>query len=621
VSRFAPEQDDELVATKAWDSRLLWRLLFWARPHARQFSLSLLVLAALFAVQLAGPWLWRQALDGPVREVAEGGAARAQGLAHLYRLVAAFAGLVVLQGLLSYFEVAQLARTGQLVIHDLRAQLFAHIQRLDLAFFDGRPTGSLVTRVTSDVENLSELFTSGLLVLFFDLFKIVALVAVLFWIDFELAVVVASLTPILVAISLAFRGGARAGYRLVRARLARLNGYLQEVLSGIRVVQVFHREALVSRRFDALLEPYLQANLRTLKLFALFFPAISLTVYVIQGAALRVGGAQISAGEIEIGLFFQFWFYLTLLVNPIRELGERYNVLQAAFASAERVFHVFDSEPRIAAPAQGVRSETAGRAADLVRFEEVSFEYVEGTPVLSEVSFEIPAGQTVAIVGPTGAGKSTIVNLVQRFHDPSAGRILFDGRDLRELDPRALRAQCGLVLQDEFLFEGSVRENLVMGREDVDEASLARAIQMSCAGDVLARLPQGLDELLHERGAQLSTGERQLLSMARALAADPRLVILDEATASVDSGTEARIEEATRNLLAGRSALVIAHRLSTIRRADRILVLHHGRVRESGTHAELLRQDGLYARLYELQFRDADPVPAAGAAALLRPRP
>lgn len=606
MSRHATHRDDELVAIKGWDSRLLWRLLGWARPHAGQFVLSLAVLAALFAVQLVGPYLWRLALDGPVRQVAEEGALRAEALEHLYVLVAVFLGLVAVQGLLSYLEVAQLARCGQRVIHDLRTGLFEHIERLDLSFFDERPTGSLVTRVTSDVENLSELFTSGLVVLLFDVFKVLCLVAILFWIDLELALVVASLTPILVLVSIAFRGGARNGYRLVRARLARLNGYLQEVLSGIRVVQLFGREGLVSRRFDALLEPYLAANLKTLKLFALFFPAISLVVYLIQGAALRVGGAQISAGEIEIGVFFQFWFYLALLVNPVRELGERYNVLQAAFASAERVFKVLDTEPRIAAPLEQPTDEPelADAATALVRFEHVSFEYVANTPVLDDVSFEIPAGRTVAIVGPTGAGKSTVVNLLQRFHDPSAGRVLFDGRDLRQLDPRALRARCGLVLQDEFLFEGSVRENLVMGREDVDEASLERALEMSCASDVVARLAGGLEEVLHERGAQLSTGERQLLSMARALAGDPQLVILDEATASVDSGTEARIEEATRNLLAGRSALVIAHRLSTIQRADRILVLHHGRVHESGTHAELLERGELYARLYDLQFLD-----------------
>ncbi len=598
------EQDphDELVAGKAFDARLLRRLLRWARPHARQFLWSLLVLMGLFAVQLAGPYVWRLALDGPVRSVATEGGDRAAALEHLSWLVAAYAGLVLLQGVLSYFEIAQLIRTGQLVIHDLRTQLFAHIQRLDLSFFDSRPTGSLVTRVTSDIENLAELFTSALIVLGFDVVKIVVLVGLIFWIDVQMALVVAALTPVLIVISLAFRGGARSGFRHVRAKLAKLNGYLQEVLSGVRVVQVFHREERVSRNFAGYLQPYLDANLRTLLLFALFFPAISLTVFLIQGAALWVGGVQIADGTLEFGTFYQFWIYLALLVNPIRELGERFNVLQAAFASAERVFQILDTEPSIQSPTGALRDPEEHRGT--LSFEHVSFAYIAGTPVLEDVSFDIAAGETVAIVGATGAGKSTLVNLALRFHDPSEGRVTLDGVDLREFDPRALRARCGLVLQEDFLFQGTVRENLVMARSEVSDEALERALETSRARDVVERLPGGLDAPVTERGATLSTGERQLLAIARALAADPELIILDEATASVDSGTEARIEEATHNLLEGRSALVVAHRLSTVRRADKILVMHRGRLRESGTHQELLALGGLYAQLHALQFSD-----------------
>ncbi len=598
---------DEMVATKAWDSRLLWRLLHWARPHWPHFVASLGVLAGLFAVQLAGPYVWRLALDGPVKDVALSGEPEIvdTALRHLYTLVFWYAGLVVVQGLLSYFEVAQLARTGQRVIHDLRAKLFAHIEHLDLDFFDGRPTGSLVTRVTTDVENLSELFTSGLIILFFDLFKIAVLVVAIFWIDFELALVAASLTPVLIVVSLLFRGGARRGFREVRAHLAKLNGYLQEVLSGMRVVQVFHRERRVSRRFDELLEPYLRANLRTLLLFACFFPAISLTVFVIQGAALRIGGAEIAAGELEFGRFFQFWIYLALLVSPIRELGERYNVLQAAFASAERIFQILDTKPTITAPPEETTESLAGsERGAAIAFENVSFSYVEGVEVLRDLSFEIAAGETVAIVGATGAGKSTIVNLLLRFHDPDSGRITFDGVDLRDLSPTALRARFGLVLQEDFMFAGSVRENLVMGRERVTEERLARALEMSRATAVVERCEDGLEEEVSERGVSFSTGERQLLAIARALAGGPRLVIFDEATASVDSGTEAKIEEATRNLLREGSALVVAHRLSTIRRADKILVMHKGELREQGTHQELLERGGIYARLFELQFAE-----------------
>lgn len=616
MSRFDPQVDEELVATKAWDSRLLWRLIGWARPHRRRFAVSLVVLMALFAVQLLGPYLWRLALDGPVRGVSTGEVERGVALEHLLWICGAFLGLVALQGWLSYLEVAQLARTGQGVIHDLRTHLFEHVGTLDVGFFDERPTGSLVTRVTSDVENLAELYTSGLVVLSFDLFKVAVLVGLLFWIDVDLALVVAALLPLLILISLAFRGRARDSFRHLRARLASLNGYLQEVLTGIRVVQLFHRERLVSARFDRLLEPYLQASLRALFYFALFFPAIGLTVYGIQGAALRVGGAQIAADSLEIGVFFQFWFYLSLLVNPVRELGERYNVLQSAFASAERVFQVLDTKAHVVPPATPEPLATPVGRAPHVRFEDVSFSYTEGTPVLEEVTFEIPPGATIAVVGATGAGKSTLVNLLLRFYDVSSGRVSVDGTDVREVDTSGLRERFGLVLQEDFLFAGTVRDNIEMGRENVDEESVADALSTSRAHEFLERLggdvEAGLAAPVAERGATFSTGERQLLAMARALAGRPDLVVLDEATASVDSATEAAIEAATRDLLEGRSALVVAHRLSTIRRADQILVMHRGRLREQGTHEELLERGGLYARLYALQFEGQEGGRSAG---------
>ena len=375
----------------------------------------------------------------------------------------------------------------------------------------------------------------------------------------------------------------------------------------MRVVQVFHREERVAERFGERVEPYLAANLRTLVLFSFFFPAVSLTVFAIQGSALWVAGNHLAAGELEYGRFYQFWIYLALLVSPIRELGERFNVLQAAFASAERVFRVLDTQPEITGP--GSATSLPARRGDLV-FEGVDFAYLEGEPVLEELSFELRAGETVALVGATGAGKSTIVNLALRFRDPTAGRVTLDGVDLRELQLQELRARTGLVLQDDFLFEGTVRENLVMGRTDIDEADLQRALEMSRAVDLVERLPDGLETPVAERGGTFSSGERQLLAIARALAGDPELILLDEATANIDSATEARIEEATQNLLRDRSALVVAHRLSTVRRADRILVLHRGRLRESGTHAELLAQGGLYAQLYRLQFDDGDGAPA-----------
>jgi ATP-binding cassette subfamily B protein len=400
----------------------------------------------------------------------------------------------------------------------------------------------------------------------------------------------------------------------VRGRLALLNGYLQEALSGVRVVQVFRREARVSQRFAGLLDRYLAANLTTIFYFALFFPLIDVLVNGVQGAVVWVGGLDIAAGTLTAGMFFQFWFYVLKLLEPVRELGERYNVLQSAFASAERIFQVLDERPKVAPPAfpralpaaatggNGVHGAPGVRGH--VRFEGVGFEYLPGVPVLEDVSFEIAPGETVAVVGATGAGKSTLVNLLLRFYDPTAGRVTLDGIGLAELAPAELRGRTGLVLQEDFLFAGSVRDNLVLDRPGVGEEQIARALAASRAGPLVARLPGGLDGPVAERGATLSTGERQLLAIARALAGDPELVVLDEATASVDSATEAEIEAATRNLLAGRSALVIAHRLSTVRRADRILVMHRGRLREQGKHRELLERGGIYARLYAMQFHE-----------------
>lgn len=598
------EEHDEVIATKAWDHRLFGRLLAYARPHKRLFLQSFGILTALLLLELLGPWIWRRALDGPVAasKLAEGEDLSVH-VRQLWFWIGTYVGCVVVpMFFMRYLEVAQIARTGQAVVHDLRTQLFRHMQALDLSFFDRQPTGALVTRVTTDVENLNEMFTSGVVVLFFDLLRVVVVLAVLFFLQWKLALAVLLLTPLLIGISLAFRGGARRAHRIVRARLARLNGYLQEMLSGIRVVQVFCREDRTSSRFGGYLKEYFAANRRTIFLFALFYPAMSLAVYVIQGATLWIAAPIIVGKALTYGLFVQFWWYLTLLVRPIRELGERYNVLQSAFASAERIFHVLDTEAEVRAPALAQPLERVEGRSGHVRFEHVSFSYTEGTEVISDVSFEIPPGSTVAIVGATGSGKSTLVNLLLRFYDPTSGRVTIDGIDISKAALDDLRSRFGLVLQEDFLFTGTVRDNLVMERDGVDQSSLEEAIDWSRAGAFIERLEHGLEAQVAERGATFSTGERQLLTIARALAARPEIVVLDEATASVDSETEARIEAATQHLLAGRSALVIAHRLSTIQRADEILVMHKGSLRERGTHKELLVQGGLYARLYALQF-------------------
>ncbi len=594
---------NELVVTKAWDTSLFRRLLEFIRPHRRLFLASFSVLLCLFAGELFGTWIWRGAIDGPVTEAA-GAEDRSPFVRELLNWVGLYLGLVVFMTGLRYLETSVLTRTGQAVVHDLRARVFRHLQHLDLGFFDRRPTGALVTRVTTDIENLSEMFTSGVVVLFFDALKVTVVLGILFSINAQLALITLLTTPLLIGVSLGFRGGARRAHREVRARLARLNGYLQEVLNGIRVVQVFRREERVAGRFNEALDRYFEANQRTIFLFALFYPAMSLAVYIIQGAALWAGVVAITGEALSYGAFIQFWLLLNMLVRPIRELGERYNVLQSAFASAERIFQVLDTAPSVASAAAPEALPESDGHPPAIRFENIEFEYVEGSPILRDVSFEVPRGKTVAVVGATGAGKSTLVNLLLRFYDPQAGRVTLDDVDIQALHLETLRSRFGLVLQEDFLFAGTVRDHLIMEREGVTEASLAEALEASQARDLVQRLEGGLDAEVAERGATFSTGERQLLAITRALAARPDIVVLDEATAAVDSGTEHRIERATRALLAGRSALVIAHRLSTIRDADEILVMARGEIRERGTHEELLARGGLYAKLHALQFEE-----------------
>ncbi|HRV82498.1 MAG TPA: ABC transporter ATP-binding protein, partial [Planctomycetota bacterium] len=525
----------EVVATKAWDHRLFQRLLVYARPHWVLFVKSFLVLTLLFVFELAGPWIWRRAIDGPVTTAWQAGleADRGPYVRSMLFWVGLYLAMIVGATIMRYFQVSTLNRTGQTVIHDLRTQLFRHIQHLDLAFFDKRPTGSLVTRVTTDIENLAELFASGVVTLGFDALRVVVLVILLFFIHAQLALTVLVLLPVLIGISIAFRGGARHAHRHVRAKLATLNGFLQEVLSGVRVVQIFRRESRVAGVFAHHLHEYYQANRKTIFLFALFFPAMSLGVFLIQGTALYVGVGSIVHKEMTVGLFFQFWLLLEMLIRPIRELGERYNVLQSAFASAERIFQVLDTQPLVREVSQAAPLDLPLTTPPHLCFEDVRFRYAEGNEVLKGISFEVPPGKTVALVGATGSGKSTIINLLLRFYDVTSGRITMEGRDLREIPLTDLRRRMGLVLQENFLFAGTVRENLILDRPGIRESDLQEALKTSSADRLLDRLPGGLEAEVAERGVTFSTGERQLLAIARTLAARPPIVILDEATASV----------------------------------------------------------------------------------------
>ena len=581
---------EDSSAGRLFDARLVRRLLPFARPHRRPLLAAIAALFGLFAAELAAPYLVRLAVDGPISRGDSRGFLSVAGL---------FAVVVVVAAALRTAEGIAMNRAGQGIIRDLRVSLFAHLQRLHVGFYDRTSVGRLVTRVTSDVENLSEIFTSGVAMVLYDATKVLGAAAILFWIEPRLAALAIGLTPLLLGVSLWFRKRARFSHREVRRTIGRLNAYLQEAIGGIRVIQMFGREEKVQRRFGGLLQDYLRANLLAAFHFALFFPLIDQAVSLIWGTSFLAGGNAVLDGRLTIGAFLQFWLTLEVFAGPIREIGEKWNVLQAAMASAERIVRILDTVPAVLPPARPKRPE---RLAGAIEFRGVTFSYDGERPVLHGVSFSVRPGETVAIVGATGAGKSTVLSLLLRLYDPQEGAVLVDGIDVREWEPTELRSRIGLVLQDVFLFAGTVRENLALGRPSASEDRLRAAVAAVGADEFLARRAGGLDAAVAERGVTFSSGERQLLAFARALAGDPAIVVLDEATANVDTETERRIQQGIRELLRGRTSLVVAHRLSTIREAQRILVFHHGAIRESGTHEELLATGGIYARLYRLQF-------------------
>src|SRR5436190_11462721 len=495
-------------------------------------------------------------------------------------------------------------------------QLFAHLQRLSIAFFDKNPVGRLLVRVTNDVENLNELFTSGLVEFAADLLMLSGAVAMLFYTDWKLAAMTMMVTPFIFLATWRFRKVARRKYRDMRTRIARLNSYLNESVNGMRTIQTFGREQACLDRFRRLNAEHQDSAISAIFSYSMFYPGIeflfSLNVAVFAG----VGGAALLDHTLSMGAFMAFWYYIHKFSMPIREIAEKYNILQAAMASSERVFKILDTAPEVAnrpdaEPVPAIRGDVA--------FENVSFSYDGKTPVLENLSFRIEPGKSLAIVGLTGAGKSTIINLLLRFYDPVSGSVKIDGRDLREYDLASLRRRMGLVLQDVFLFAGTIEDNIRLGERGIDRARVEDSARAVNADRFIGRMPKGFESNVLERGAALSTGERQLLSFARALAFDPRILVLDEATSSVDGQTERLIQDGLLRLLKGRTSLVIAHRLSTIQHADRILVLHRGRVREEGTHEELVKQDGMYRKLYRLQLHPAADPKAAVAGGDVEP--
>ena len=600
---------EEDALGKAYDARLMRRLLSYLSPYKWQTVVAVIMLIAASGLELVGPWLTKIAID----EAFPSGDTGLLGL-----LAALFAGSLLLSALLEYARTLLTTWIGQRVMKDLRREIFAKLQSLDLAFFDRNPVGRLMTRVTSDVEVLNEMFTSGVVTIFGDVFTLLFIMGAMLVMDWRLALVTFAVLPLVFAAAWLFRAKAREAYRDVRVRLARLNSFLQERISGMSVVQLFRQETSTRERFSDLNDSHLEAWLRSVTYYAIFFPVVELFSSIALAVILWYGGASALEGTLTIGVIAAFLQYARRFFRPIQDLSEKYNVLQSAMASSERIFRLLDREPEIrdAPEPRHLPEPVEGR----ITFEDVWFRYrtedeetvrvgeSEREWVLEGVSFTVEPGQRVAIVGATGAGKSTIINLLMRFYEPQRGRITVDGVDIRDVPLAELRSRLGLVLQDIYLFSGSPEENLRLGREGVDREAMEAAARRVGVDRYIERLPRGYDQPLGERGGKLSVGERQLLSFARALAGDPPVLLLDEATSSVDSEVEAQIEEALEELMKGRTSLVIAHRLSTIQNADRILVLHHGQIHESGTHGELLRKDGIYARLHRLQFEPAEGV-------------
>ncbi|HEX2218005.1 MAG TPA: ABC transporter ATP-binding protein [Gemmatimonadales bacterium] len=581
---------------KGYDLRLVRRLMGYLHPYRLKVAGSIALLFVGAGLELVGPWATMLVLDRAVPR-------RDEGL--LVLLTAVFAGALVLAFVVQYVQALLTTWLAQRVMYDVRVEVFTHLQRLSLRFFDANPVGRLMTRVTNDIEVLNEMFGAGVVTIFGDVFVLLFIVAAMFRMDWRLALVTLTILPFILAAAFLFRARIRLAYRDVRVRLARINAYLQERVGGIRVVQLFGREAQAEERFREVNDDHLEAHLRSITYYAMFFPVIEVLTAVALALILWYGGMQALAGTVTVGTIAAFLQYARRFFRPIQDMSEKYNILQGAMASSERIFALLDTEPEVHDHPDPLHLPVPSRG--LIEFRDVWFRYGEGDGwVLRGVSFTARPGERVAIVGATGAGKSTIINLLMRFYEPQRGEVLFDGVPVRRVPLRELREKVGLVLQDVFLFSGEVAYNIRLGRDDITDERIRQAAARVGADAFIARLPGGYAQPLGERGISLSAGERQLVSFARALAFDPPVLVLDEATSSVDSELEAQIERALRELMRGRTSLVVAHRLSTVREADQILVLHHGEVRERGTHAELLRLGGLYARLHELQFVRAE---------------
>ena len=573
----------------------LWRrILTFIWPYRYRVALAIVLALIISATTLVVPYLIRIAID---RYIVHPELATDQRLAGLAGVAVLLLMVMAVGFAANFFQVTVLEWTGQRIMHAIRQRLFNHLLGLHLAFFNANPVGRLVTRLTNDIQNMHEMFTSVIVTLFNEFLKLAAIIGILLWMNWRLTLWICLLVPIMVIISMGFSRLARDAFRQIRTMLAAINAYLQETLSGMVIIQLFLREKDIYQRFTGLNSDYTAKTLYQIKVFGFFLPLIE----VMNAAALALivwyGGGEILRQHMTLGVLVAFMTYMRLFFQPLRELSQQYSLVQSAMASAERIFHLLETADSLAAPASPtIPVSLSGR----IEFQQVTFGYEPGHPVIHHLSFVVQPGETLAIVGATGAGKTTLINLLERFYDPELGQILLDAVDLRAVAPHWLREQVGLVMQEVFLIPATIRENIVLDRHvtDAELLDIAAASQLT---RVIQNLPQGLDTRIGEGGVDLSAGQKQLLAFARVLVRNPRILVLDEATANVDSETEMFVEQAIQTALAGRTSIVIAHRLSTIRRADRILVMDQGQIVEEGAHGALMALGGLYYHLQSLQ--------------------
>jgi ATP-binding cassette, subfamily B, multidrug efflux pump len=601
---------EEEVTGKAYDNRLMMRLLSYMRPYWRAVAVSLVITLIDSVLQVLGPLITKMAIDRYL--VPAGGPAFLPqftawlsanpwtGLAQLSILY-----LVVILGVLvlEFFQTYIMQRTGQFAMFDLRRELMEHLQRLDVAYFDRNPVGRIVTRVTTDVDVLNELFASGLVNILSDVLTLTFVLVAMFRLSPGMTGLLLAVMPLVVLATVTFRRSVQQSYRRIRVAIAKINSHLQEHVNGIAVLQLFNREERSAKEFDRVNREHMEAFKDSIFAYGWFYPVVEFLAMLALAMLLGYGGFRIGHGEMTIGVLVAFFQYGLRFFRPIQDLSEKYNILQSAMAASERVFKLLDTKPDVVdSPAP----KPASVPRQAIEFDRVWFAYKEEDWVLRDLSFRIEPGETIAVVGHTGAGKTTLTNLLLRFYDIQRGAIRLGGTDVRDFSLAGLRNRFGIVLQDPYLFTGTIADNIRLGTSRITDAQLWDALEQVNLRDFVEGLPQGLEQPVRERGAGFSTGQKQLISFARALAHDPPILILDEATSSVDTQTEIRVREALGRLVAGRTSIVVAHRLSTIQRADRIFVMHKGQLRETGTHQQLLALRGIYWKLYQLQYKDQE---------------